>query len=205
MREYVCVVFLFFLQGSLNGQPQDEQVVTRQCSVIRELVFAAATAKFEPIKLDQVRGSSGHQVQGSWQFSTTRYNAGISWEGADISYLEHSEESTDSTRLETWQYIAEYSHLPDVLEASKIFSKLNNEIEGCPYPMDDSTDLSFVPLPPERLPVERPAALQVAKLYELPLSSNRGDSASGAIMVMVGMEKRAKDYRVSLIVENRSE
>ena len=203
MRLVVSVLFLIFLQVSVNAQRRDEQVVTKQCSVIRELVFTAATAKFEPIKLDQVRGSSGHQVQGSWQFSTTRYNAEISWEGADISYLEHSEESTDSTRQETWQYIAEYSHVPDVLEASKIFTKLNDEIEGCPYPLNDSTDLSFVPLPPERLPADRPAALQVAKLYELPLSSNSADSANGAIMVMVGLEKRAKDYRVSLIVENQ--
>lgn len=196
-------VFLFW-QWKATGQRSGDAVITKQCSVIRELVYAAATAKFEPIKMDQVRGSSGYQTHGSWQFSTTRYNASLAWLGADISYLEHSEESTDSTKLEVWQYIAEYSHVPDVLEASKLFTQLNNEIEGCPYPVDDSTDLSFVPLPPERLPLDRPANLEVARLYELPLPGHELTSENGAVMVMVGMEKRTKGYRISLIVENRS-
>jgi hypothetical protein len=199
-----CMMVLLFCQWKAIGQRREDQVVTKQCSVIRELVYAGATAKFEPIRMDQVRGSSGYQTRGSWQFSTTRYNASIAWQGADISYLEHSEESTDSTRLETWQYIAEYSHVPDVLEASRIFNQLNDEIEGCAFPVDDTTDLAFVPLPPERLPADRPPSLQVAKVYELPLPGQKAASEKGAVMVMVGMEKRAKDYRVSLIVENRS-
>ena len=198
------MMVLLLCQWAAHGQQPGDQVITKQCSVIRELVYAGATAKFEPIKMDQVRGSSGYQTQGTWHFSTTRYNTSISWLGADISYLEHSEESTDSTRLETWQYIAEYSHVPDVLEAAKLFNQLNHAIEGCVFPVDDSTDLAFIPLPQERLPADRPAALEVAKVYELPLPGQKQASEEGAVMVMVGMEKRAKDYRVSLIVENRS-
>ena len=57
-----------------------------------------------------------------------------------------------------------------------------------------------VVLPPEKLPAERPSSLEVASLYELPLDDSI-QSKNSTISVMVGMEKRAKDYRVSLIVE----
>ncbi len=201
MRPLVCLIFMGLMQQVLYAQISNDAVVTRQCSAIRELVYAAATAKFEPIRGNQIRGSSGHLVNGNWQFTTFRYDVEIAWQGASKSYLEYSEESTDTSRQETWQYIAEYSHVPGVLEAQKLFTALNNEIEGCVYPLNDSVDVSFIPLPPNRLPAERPSSLEIAKLYELPFTDNNA-ATQGAIMVMVGMEKRAKDYRVSLIVEN---
>lgn len=201
MRIPACIILLISFVCRLPAQQTNVDIVTRQCSAIRELVYAAATSKFETIRGEQLRGSSGYQKQGSWQFSTTRYFTSIAWQGANNSYLEHYEESTDSTRQETWQYIAEYNRIYNVLDAQKLFTELNNEIEGCPYPLNDSTDIAFVPLPPNRLPVDRPSSLEIAKLYELPLPNN-SDSTLGAIMVMVGMEKRQKDYRVSLIVEN---
>lgn len=204
MRRLVGLLFSGLFAGAAVAQPSpgENAVITRQCSAIRELVYMAATERFEPIRLEEIRGSSGHQTAGSWKFATTRYNAGLTWQGANTSYLEHYEESTDSTRNDTWQFIAEYSHVPTVLDAEKLFTTLNNEIEGCAYPLNDSTDVAFVPLPADKLPADRPPSLEIAKLYELPLPNATADTAQGAIMVMVGMEKRAKDYRISLIVEN---
>lgn len=181
----------------------NEAVVTKQCSAIRELVYSAVNNQFAPIRMEQVRGSNGYQTGGTWQFSTTRFNTNILWQGANLSYLEHCEESTDSTKTETWQYIAEYSHVPDVLEAERLYRQLNNEIAGCIYPLNDSTDIAFNPLPPDQLPQERPASLEIASLYELPVSENSTAENSAIISVMVGMEKRTKDYRVSLIIESR--
>jgi hypothetical protein len=182
----------------------NDEVITKQCSAIRELVYAAVNGQFEPIKMEQVRGSEGFQTRGTWRFSTTRYNTSMAWQGANISYLEHYEESTDSTHKNQWQYIAEYSHVPDVLEAERLFRQLNNQVAGCPYLVNDSVELQFVVLPPEKLPAERPSSLEVASLYELPLDDTNL-AKNSIISVMIGMEKRAKDYRVSLIVETVKE
>lgn len=200
----LITIFLGVYTGLFAQRPhENDEVVTKQCSAIRELVYSAVNNQFEPIRMEQVRGSSGYQTAGTWQFSTTRFNTNMLWQGANLSYLEHYEESNDSSRTETWQYIAEYSHVPDVLEAEHLYRQLNNEIAGCIYPINDSTDLSFNPLPPNQLPLERPASLEIASLYELPVSENNTAENPAIISVMVGMEKRAKDYRVSLIIENR--
>lgn len=195
-----CFVYCAFLQAQIHQA--NSEVVTKQCSAIRELVYAAVNNQFEPIKMEQVRGSNGHQTVGSWQFATTRYNTSMEWQGANISYLEHYEESTDSTHTDQWQYIAEYSHVPDVLQAEFLFRQLNNELSGCPYEVNDSTDIEFQELPPDKLPAERPASLEIASLYALTLNEETSVKNAPTITVMVGMEKRAKDYRVSLIVEH---
>lgn len=197
----ICLVSWVGLFSQRHRQVEGE-VVTRQCSAIRELVYAAWNGKFDLIRAGQLRSSNGYQTGGSWQFSSTRYNTNILWQGADISYIEHYEESTDSTHTDQWQYIAEYSHVPDVLEAERLFMQLNNQIAGCVYPVDDTTELEFIPLPPDKLPLERPSALEIAHLYELPLADSSSATKPATITLMVGMEKRVKDYRVSLIVEN---
>lgn len=204
MKKVVCIGCLFYCSALFaQQQSSNGEVVTKQCSAIRELVYAGWNSQFEPIREAQLRSSNGYQTAGSWQFATTRFNTSIVWEGANVSYIEHYEESTDSTHTDQWQYIAEYSHVPDVLEAERLFRELNNQIAGCPYPLNDSTDLVFKELPPDRLPAERPSSLEIASLYELPLAdSSTAAGQAPAITLMVGMEKRAKDYRVSLIVEN---
>ncbi|MES2646475.1 MAG: hypothetical protein V4717_06340 [Bacteroidota bacterium] len=203
MKNVVALVLLFFNYNYLFAQQDhaNEEVVTKQCSAIRELVYAAVNGQFEPIKMEQVRGSEGFQTRGTWRFSTTRYNTSMQWQGANTSYLEHFEESTDSSHTNQWQYIAEYSHVPNVLEAERLYRQLNSQVAGCPYVINDSIDLQFIALPPEKLPVERPSSLEIASLYELPLEDSINQNKVAAISVMIGMEKRLKDYRVSLIVE----
>lgn len=201
----LIVLILLLLRLPLVAQLSmaDTAVVTRQCSVIRELVYQAGENHFANILESQIRSSHGHQTVGSWKFATTRYNAAMQWGGATLCYIEHNAESTDSFSNETWQYIAEYSQISTVLDAERLYRQLNVQIKGCRYPLNDSFDVDFIPLPPDQLPLERPAALEVASLYELPTAVT-GSDTSAAINVMVGMEKRPKDYRVSLIVEYRS-
>jgi hypothetical protein len=205
MKTVACTLAVLFACCALRAQqPTDDAVVTKQCSAIRELVYSAWNAQFEPIRSDELRSSNGYQTAGTWQFTTTRFSTTVPWHGANISYIEHYEESTDSIHTDQWQYIAEYSHVPDVLEAERLYQQLNNQISGCPYPLNDTTDLAFIELPPDRLPAERPSSLEIASLYELPMADSSDARQPAAITLMVGMEKRAKDYRVSLIVENRT-
>lgn len=202
MKRVLCTILPVLVCCTLAGQkPGDAEAITKQCSAIRELVYLGWTKQFDPIRMEQLRSSNGHQTMGTWQFETTRFNTSMLWQGANLSYLEHYEESTDSTRTDQWQYIAEYSHVPDVLQAESLYRQLNNEIEGCVYVLNDSTNLAFIELSPDRLPAERPSSLQIASLYELPLTDSTIQPAA-LITVMVGLEKRLKDYRVSLIIEN---
>jgi hypothetical protein len=178
----------------------DTGKVTRQCSAIRELVYQAINQQFKEIIESESRSSYGHQTMGSWKFSTTRYNVNFQWTDASICYLEHSQESTDSFKHDTWQYIAEYRGIKNVLDAEKMYRQLNAQIEGCKYPLSDSVEVNFIPLPIDKLPPERPAALEIASVYELPAYSV-SEALPSPINVMVGMERRKQDFRVSLIVE----
>ena len=152
MKTVACLMVCFMCCDYTKAQDPvaEKEVVTKQCSAIRELVYAGWKSQFEPIREEQLRSSNGYQTAGTWQFATTRFNTSILWQGANISYIEHYEESTDSSHTDQWQYIAEYSHVPDVLEAQRLYNQLNNQIAGCPYPLNDSTDLFFKELPPTK-------------------------------------------------------
>ena len=203
MRSIIIIFLPLLLPVVLQAQLlTDTSSVTRQCSAIRELVYQATNRQFEDITESEAKTSYGHQTLGTWQFSTTRYNANFQWADASKCYIEYNEESTDSFKNQTWQYIAEYSRLPNVIEAERLYRQLNIQIGGCRYPLTDSVEVDFIPLPLDRLPPERPAALEVASMYELPTAEALAKNQS-PINVMVGMEKRQKDYRVSLIVEYR--
>jgi hypothetical protein len=205
MRRCVVAILILLLPTILWAQSTvDSIAVTRQCSAIRELVYQATNKQFEDITETEARASYGHQTLGTWQFATTRYNVNFQWVGATICYIEHNEESTDSFRHDTWQYIAEYKGLQNVLDAQRLYRQLNTQIEGCRYPLTDSVDVNFIPLPLDKLPAERPASLEVACVYELPVAGSSSLDPS-PLNVMVGMERRQKDYRVSLIVEYKKE
>lgn len=206
MRSIFLAILPLLLPAVLQAQSlaPDSASVTRQCSAIRELVYQASNRHFEEITVSEARTSYGHQTIGTWKFATTRYNVNFQWTDASTCYLEHNEESTDSFRNDTWQYIAEYKGLQNVLDAERIFRQLNTQIEGCRYPLTDSMDVDFIPLPLDKLPPERPTALQIASVYELPMVDFSPKEPS-PVNVMVGMEKRQKDYRVSLIVEYKRE
>ena len=201
MKKYRLILSCLLLPAHLLAQ-DSTTVVTRQCSAIRELVYTGTHQQFELIRLDETRTSSGFTKSGNWEFATTRYQTKLPWADATISYIEHSEEKMDSTITNNWQYIAEYSNIPSLVEADKLFRYLNGQITGCTYPISDTTTIKFRPLPADKLPKERPAALEIATLYDLPFDITDPAHKPPPISVMVGMEKRKDRYRVSLIVEN---
>ncbi len=173
--------------------------VTRQCSLIRELVTAGREQHFAPFQRNEIGSTLGYKTDGSWEFKTTRYDADLRWPGANRNYLENYTDRTDTGTATTWQYIAEYTHVPNMASAKDIYTYLNRQIEGCQFPLDDSTAVDFEPLPDSMLPHDRPAILETASLYNLPALALDKNST---IRVMVGMEKRLYDYNVCLIVEN---
>ncbi|MEO7312687.1 MAG: hypothetical protein ABIX01_20040 [Chitinophagaceae bacterium] len=202
MKKISTIIACLLLHTALPAQ-DTMQVVTRQCSAIRELVYAGTHEQFELIRVDETRTSSGYTKSGNWEFSTTRYQTKLPWADATTSYIEHSEEKMDSMLTHNWQYIAEYSNVPNLVEAEKLYRYLNGQISGCRYPISDTAEINFRPLPAEKLPKERPAALETASLYDLPFNSLDPTRLPPPISVMVGMEKRKNSYRISLIVENQ--
>ncbi|MES2774799.1 MAG: hypothetical protein V4722_11480 [Bacteroidota bacterium] len=201
MKKICLILGCLLLQNWLLAQ-DTTSVVTRQCSAIRELVYAGSHQQFELIRMDETRTSNGFTKSGNWEFSTTRYQTKLPWTDATVSYIEHCEEKLDSVRTNTWQYIAEYSNIPNLLEADKLYRYLNGQISGCSYQLSDTAEINFRPLSADKLPKDRPSALEIASLYDLPSNAADPKNLPPPISVMVGMEKRKNSYRVSLIVEN---
>lgn len=203
-NKLLFVSYLFFLlttHGAIGQRlPEDTVRVTRQCSLIRELVTMGLEKHFAPIQLNQTGSTYGYRPNGTWEFATLRYDAELKWPGANRSYLENYTDKTLTAETSTWQYIAEYSHLPNALIAGSMYTYLNRQITGCSFPLNDSMEINFEPLPADSLPADRPAMLETASLYGLPdLQAN----PASTIHVMVGMEKRSTNqYNVCLIVEN---
>ena len=189
------------LQNLLSAQ-DSMKVVTRQCSAIRELVYTGMNEQFESVRLEETRTSNGYTRSGNWEFATTRYQTNLAWADATKSYIEHNDEKLDSTHSSSWQYIAEYSNIPNLVEADKLFRYLNGQITGCSFPISDTATINFRPLPPDKLPKDRPSSLEIASLYDLPPNPKNPKDLPPPISIMVGMEKRKDSYRVSLIIEN---
>lgn len=179
--------------------PPDSNRVTRQCSLIRELVSIGQQDHFASILDREIGSTRGYQPNGTWEFATIRYSSTMQWPGANRTYLENYSDKTAAGSQDTWQYIAEYNRIPSAAAAAGIYAYLNKQIEGCRFNLNDSTDIDFEPLPLSMLPPDRPAMLETASLYNLPML---GLDSNSTIHVMVGMEKRPNSYNVSLIVEN---
>lgn len=201
MKKIASILIWLLLQNELAAQ-DTTGVVTRQCSAIRELVYAGMHHQFELIRMDETRTSNGFTKSGNWEFATTRYQTKLPWTDATTSYIEHNEEKMDSMITNNWQYIAEYSNIPNLLEADRLYRYLNSQIAGCSFPISDSVEINFRALPQDKLPKERPAALEIASLYDLPFNAADPAGLPPPISIMVGMEKRKNSYRISLIVEN---
>lgn len=183
----------------LSQLPSDSNRVTRQCSLIRELVSIGQQDHFASILDREIGSTRGYLPNGTWEFATIRYGSTMQWPGANRTYLENYNDKTDTGRRDTWQYIAEYNRISSAAAAAGIYAYLNKQIEGCRFPLNDSIDIDFEPLPASMLPPDRPAMLETASLYNLPML---GLDSNSTIHVMVGMEKRSNSYNVSLIVEN---
>lgn len=200
MKQFLFLVILMVCY--LPAQMQNADEVTKQCSSIRELVYAGWNNQFADITADQLRTSSGQATGVTWRFINTRYNTNLTWPGSTSSFIEHYEEEADSTRLHSWQYIAEMGNLPDQLAAQHLLHQLNRQIEGCPYLHNDSLRSEFRRLPHDSLPATCPENLEMASLYELPLRDS-ANKIQHELSIMTGIEKYRQLYRVSLIVEDR--
>lgn len=200
--KHLSIILILFSDNQLLfGQIilTDSDHVTRQCSLIRELVSIGRKQHFAPIQKNEIGSTRGYKTDGSWEFKTTRYDAELHWPGANRNYLENYIDNTDTSNATTWQYIAEYTHVFSAASAKDIYIYLNRQIQGCRFPLDDSTAVDFEPLPDSMLPPDRPAILETASIYNLPVL---GLDKNSTIHVMVGIEKRVNDYNVCLIVEN---
>jgi hypothetical protein len=173
--------------------------VARQCSLIREVVFQASQRAFAQLIDTEARGSYGKQTHGNWTFSNDVYGTRAAWPNSSKSQIMHYLEALDSTQTESWQYIADFDRLPDVLAAERVFQHLNLQILGCPYAVGADTLLHFAPLPLSALPPSLPDGFETASLYQLSLPQPA--PPAGELMVMVGKERRESHYRVSLIVD----
>ena len=202
MKKRNIILGCLLMQTMLHAQEANTDVITRQCSAIRELVYAGMHQQFSDIRMNETRTSNGYTKSGNWEFATTRYQTKLLWADATVSYIEHNEEKLDSIKTNNWQYIAEYSNIPNLIEADKLYRYLNGQITGCSYPLSDTDEINFRPLPADRLPPDRPSALEIASLYDLPLHEKNPLNLPPPISIMVGMEKHRNSYRVSLIVEN---
>jgi hypothetical protein len=198
-RQLSIVIILLASHKIMFGQLPAVGHVTRQCSLIREIVTAGREQHFAPIQQNEIGSTLGYKTDGSWEFKTTRYDAALRWPGANRNYLESYSDKTDTGISTTYQYIAEYTHVPNVISAKDIYTYLNRQIEGCQFPLEDGKLIDFEPLPDSMLPPDKPAILETASLYNLPIL---GLDKNSTIHVMVGMEKRLYDYNVCLIVEN---
>lgn len=201
LRRFFIVIILIGSWQTLLAQitTNDSDFIARQCVLLRELVFVGQQQHFAPIQDKEIGSTRGYRTDESWGFTTTRYDANLRWPGANRNYLEYYTDKTDTSSLVTWQYIAEYTHVLNATTARGIYAYLNRQIEGCSFPLNDSTTINFSPLPDSMLPADRPAMLETASLYNLPVL---GLDKNSTIHVMTGMEKRINDYTVCLIIEN---
>lgn len=198
----VIIIINLSINQTLKAQVHllpDTNRVSRQCSLIRELITIGQQNHFATIMDREIGSTRGYRPNGSWEFATIRYDATMQWPGANRTYLENYNDKTDTAHSDTWQYIAEYTRIPNAAAATGIYAYLNKQIQGCRFPLNDSVDIDFEPLPASMLPPDRPAMLETASLYNLPML---GLDSNSTIHVMVGMEKRTNSYNVSLIVEN---
>jgi hypothetical protein len=189
----LCIAGYLFGQAGTTGQASG----LKQCSAIRELIFGANQPKFGRLLGDPVRSSHGYQTMGSWKFETERFETTIMWPDATRCFIEHSTETTDSTALDNWQYIAEFTAESDPLKASRAMKDLLLQMEGCHWPLNDSLVIDLKPVNPAELPPSLPEGLADAYILVLPEATGQ----SKQMTIMVGLEKLRKGYRPVLMVE----
>jgi hypothetical protein len=175
--------------------------IGKQCSAIREVVFAAGQKHFSSIIAHETRRSRGQQVDGSWKFLTERFETKAPWQGASRTFVEHSTESTDTSSEDIWQYIAEYKAENSIAMADAIFADLNRQIIDCPMPVDDTAFVALRPVPATQLPLELPPTLLLSFVYAVPQAQQLPNEWETLISIL--LEKTGRQYKVTLIVEKR--
>lgn len=198
---FICLAWLGWAPA-VPGQLAPKASLA-QCSAIREIIYSAHTGSFDNLLDMEMKGSHGYQVQGSWRFETVQYASLLQWPGAAKSYIDHSEEKTDSSHKLIRQFVAEYSGLKTAEEARGLFDMLNTQVSECRLPLSDTDIVVLKPLPKEKIKGDLPVAAIDARLY--PVTIKKGDAARPGqeVVIMTAYEKNGKFYIAYMIVEYR--
>ena len=193
-------IMVFFIHPVFSRPSADTLRVSRQCSLIRELVFQAWKQEFKAVIDIEGKGSHGYQTGANWKFSNEVYMASTVWPGSTKSRVMHYQEENDSVHINTWQYLADFENIENAVTAQQLYSQINLQIVGCPYEVNDTSTLRFQPLPLSKVSPEMPTGIEIASLYELPIA-DKSKLLTETVMVMIGIEKLRINYRVSIIIE----
>lgn len=198
----VMVVFGLIVSHAW-AQQMETMVVVPQCSAIREIIYSAYEKQFNNLMDKTLKGSHGYQVRGSWRFETVQYATLLEWSGATKSYIDNSEEGTDTSYKLIRQYVAEFANLKTADEAKAKFLQLNNQIADCRLPLADTNVTLLKPLPLDKIEDELPVAALDAKLYPVRVKYADAAEAGQEVVVMTAWERNGKLYSAYMIVEYR--
>lgn len=174
-----------------------------QCAAIRNLLYEASEKQFKTLIAQEGRGSRGYQTHGSWHFESVQYSSKIAWAGASRTYIDHSEERTDTTHTLYRQFVAEYAPLPTLEEGRRFFELLNLQITDCRIMLKDTNLLLLQPVPLHKIQDELPVAALDARLYPVQVPEERGALHNQQVNIMTAYEKRGRAYAAYMIVEYR--
>ncbi len=199
-----CVAILMVLPLCGQGTLRNENDFSyQQCSPIREIIFSAHEKQFNNLMDREMKGSHGYQVRGSWRFETVQYESILMWPGATKSYIDNSEESTDSSHKIIRQYVAEFSGLKTLDDAKQKFDLLNNQIAECRLFLSDTNITVLRPLPLSKIQDELPVAALDARLFPVTIKDADAAQPGQEVVIMTAYERVGKLFSTYMIVEYR--
>jgi hypothetical protein len=199
-----CIAILWLLQADAQSPVRDVNDFSyQQCSPIREIIFSAHEKQFNNLMDREMKGSHGYQVRGSWRFETVQYESILMWPGATKSYIDNSEESTDSSHKIISQYVAEFSGLKTLEDAKTKFELLNNQVAECQLFLSDTNITVLRPLPLSKIQDELPVAALDAKLFPVKVKDADAAQPGQEVVIMTAYERVGKLFSAYMIVEYR--
>ena len=195
MFRSILIVLPFLLTTNLRAQ--QDTLLARQCSALREIVYQGQHQNFSPIIDLRLSGSHGYQPNSTWTFSNEHFSTTLPWQAALRTSIEHSTDNRDSLDMESWQYIAEFAPTKDELYASRFLLRMVDQINSCVLPLSDSVTIELQPVDPASLPPTRPDNLAEAFLFYLPSLPGKNQQTS----IMLALEKTRNGYTPLLIIE----
>ena len=199
-----CFAILFLLQADAQSPMRElNDFSYQQCSAIREIIFSAHEKQFDNLMDKEMKGSHGYQVQGSWRFETVQYESILIWPGATKSYIDNSEERTDSSHKMIRQYVAEFSGLKTLDAAKQKFDLLNNQVAECRLFLSDTNITVLRPLPLSKIQDELPVAALDAKLFPITIKDADAAQPGQEVVIMTAYERAGKLFSAYMIVEYR--
>ena len=199
-----CFAILCLLQADAQSPMRElNDFSYQQCSAIREIIFSAHEKQFDNLMDKEMKGSHGYQVQGSWRFETVQYESILIWPGATKSYIDNSEERTDSSHKMIRQYVAEFSGLKTLDAAKQKFDLLNNQVAECRLFLSDTNITVLRPLPLSKILDEFPVAALDAKLFPVKIKDADAAQPGQEVVIMTAYERAGKLFSAYMIVEYR--